>query len=163
MMMIMMVGMMGLVCMVSVCLSMLAFGAQFVMGSQTVPQSSGETSPEDNGTTATGADGDVLRAPPGCVYLYDNVDGTGEPLQVCLDGRDEWSIYDLKDYDYDNKPSAMDVGQGVSAKVYEHPGFNLSQEKYKDDAMLYQRNPEWVNLRSRGMDGKVSSIKVFKR
>jgi hypothetical protein len=146
-MMIPMMGSVGMVCLCIVCLSMLMFGSQMMGTMDTV---GGEEPPAD--------DSGVPRAPDGCVYLFEDKDGQGTPLMACLDGRQSWSINDFGSVNdnYHDKATIMDVGKGVSVKLYEHPNFNLS----KRGRVVKKTRPEWVDLSDIGFDNKASSLRI---
>jgi hypothetical protein len=145
-------GCMGMVCSCVVGLSLLTAGGQMLGGEA---GGDAEVSMEDVGS-------EVPRAGPGCVFLYEDEDGQGQPLEACLDGRKEWSIASFKSVNegYNDKASAMDVGSGVRVRLYEHANFNDGGRK-KGKVMIKQR-PEWVNLKDAGFDNQASSLKIYK-
>lgn len=66
----------------------------------------------------------IPRAGDGCVVLYEHADGGGDTYELCLDGESIVSTKNLKDHRMNDKASALDVGKGVSVKLY--PDANLS-------------------------------------
>jgi len=65
----------------------------------------------------------IPRAGDGCVVIYEHPDGQGANYGLCLDGESTASTSNLKDHEMDDKASAIDVGSGVIARLYPHPGF----------------------------------------
>ena len=80
----------------------------------------------------------IKRAGDGCVVLYEKPDGTGANQEFCLDGRDKYTVNNLKSYDFNDKAMAMDVGQGVSARLY--------GDADKKGAYYNKTSPGWVNF-----------------
>jgi len=60
----------------------------------------------------------IPRAGDGCAVLYENPDGTGDNYELCLDGETIVSTKNLKDHGMNDKASALDLGKGVSVKLY---------------------------------------------
>lgn len=92
----------------------------------------------------------IKRAGDGCVVLYEHGDGSGTNKEFCLDGRDEYKVNNLKNYEFNDKASTMDVGKGVEVKVYDHADFK--------GRLFRAAQPGWVNLGDKYRHDIASSI-----
>ena len=152
-MMVGMVGCVGLVCLCVVALCAVMFGGQML---------GGLGGGEDVGPLEGEGDHDIPRAGPGCVLLYEDKDGQGQPLEACLDGRTEWSVANFHSVNdgYNDKASVMDVGKGVRVRLYEHANFNDGGRK--KGKVLIKSRPEWVDLKDHNFDNQASSLQIYK-
>jgi hypothetical protein len=144
----MMVGMMGIMC----CFCFLAISS---MGALVVaPKMLG-------GMTGDAPGGDeVPRAGDGCIYLFEDKDGQGTPFSACLDGKSEFGVADLRLSNYNDKARVLDVGTGVSVKLFEDINYN---NKGQGKKTVFKTKPEWVDLEDIGFGRKASSLKLTKK
>ena len=146
----MMVGMMGSIgmfccCLLALCLTVL--GPKMLSGLE-----GGQDVPPDEMS-------EVPRAERGCIYLFEDKDGQGTPFQACLGGKNDWSVADLRTQDYNDKANVLDVGPGVTVKLYEDINFNGNKSGKR---VIIKSSPEWVDLDDLGFGKKVSSIRLSK-
>lgn len=135
------IAMTACLCMV---MSSLAGGAgvfllQFMSGQPAPPGlDAGESITYDN----------IPRADDGCVVLYEHPDGSGNNVTFCLEGKDIHAIKNLKTYDFNDMASAMDIGPGVTVKLFkdvdlhgqgrtfkQHEFINFSDVSYPHDVV----------------------------
>ena len=96
----------------------------------------------------------IKRASDGCIVLYEHGDGSGTNHEFCLDGRGEYKVNNLKNYNFNDKASTMDVGGGVEVKVYDHADFK--------GRMFRTSSPGWVNLGDKFKHNIMSSLQLNK-
>lgn len=93
--------------------------------------------------------------PPGCVTLTDNADGTGGQNQFCLDGRDYFEIKNMKNYGFNDKISAVGVGEGVAMTIFENENQGGQSREI--------HGPVFENLADTWKNDKASSMKMWKK
>jgi hypothetical protein len=105
------------------------------------------TSAAASATSAPGSEvvtNEMQRAGHECIVLYDNVDGSGDASSFCLDGLTSKRVNNLKDYQFNDRASAMDVGSGVSVRAHTDAGLRGDQAVFRT-AGFQSLKGDWKN------------------